>query len=236
MGKSKKLRSLPSRFEPSAEQGYWRVRLQAMASGDLVATLRAIDGGETYAHCVRVGALTVALARHLGLAETREAYEAGLYHDLGKIAVPLSVLLKPGALSDEERSLVELHAEESGRLLMAAGKHRVARHAAQHHERIDGTGYPHGHAADCISLLGQIVAVADVYDALTHDRPYRQALPRAVALGTIRGMRGTKLSAAVVEALEAVLATQHHVESAARLTAALALLGDRRAGQEASVA
>ncbi len=213
------------RSDPAPSGAYWNQRLQALASGSLVLALRAIDGGVTYAHCVRVGALSVAMAQRLDVAPRGVAYEAGLYHDLGKIAVPLSVLLKRGTLDEEERALVELHAEESERLLEAAGKHSIARHVAQHHERLDGSGYPHGRREGDLTTLGHVVAVADVYDALTHERPYRHAASRDGALQTIRGLGGKQFSLSVVDALEAVLAADEQIEAAAGLTAALALLG-----------
>jgi putative nucleotidyltransferase with HDIG domain len=204
---------------------YWEGRVQSLASGDLVAALRSIDDGDTYAHCVRVGGLTVAIARRMGVESTERAYEAGLYHDLGKIAVPLPVLLKPGKLDEEERALIELHAEESARLLRAAGRHQLAGLVAEHHERLDGSGYPYGRREDELCLTGQIVGVADVYDALTSDRPYRPALSRRAAIEIMHKQAGAQLANRIVEALEDVLESEPMVEPAAKLAAALALLG-----------
>ena len=106
--------------------------------------------------------------------------QAAPLHDVGKLAIPDRILLKPGRLTEEEFEVMKTHAELGARLL-SSGSSRVLQTAAviaaTHHERWDGTGYPNGCAGDAIPLVGRIVAVADVFDALTHDRPYKQAWP-----------------------------------------------------------
>ncbi|MDH1105797.1 HD-GYP domain-containing protein [Pseudomonas otitidis] len=132
----------------------------------------------TYMHSVAVCALMIALARQLGLgeAQVREAGLAGLLHDIGKMAIPMDVLNKPGKLTDEEFQCVRKHPEEGARILLES--HQVSALVLDvclhHHEKVDGTGYPHRLAGDQISLLAKMGAVCDVYDAITSDRPYKR--------------------------------------------------------------
>jgi putative nucleotidyltransferase with HDIG domain len=131
----------------------------------------------TYMHSVAVCGLMVALARRLGLDEdtTRDAGLAGLLHDLGKAAIPLDVLNKPGKLTDDEFRVVKDHPTAGYEMLReAGGVGEIALDVAlHHHEKVDGTGYPHRLKADQISLFAKMGAVCDVYDAITSDRPYK---------------------------------------------------------------
>ena len=133
----------------------------------------------TYMHSVAVCGLMVALARQLGMndADTREAGLAGLLHDIGKMLVPMEVLNKPGALSDAEFSIVRLHPERGHQaLLEGKGAPSAALEVClRHHEKMDGTGYPGGLKGDQISRLARMGAVCDVYDAITSQRPYKNA-------------------------------------------------------------
>ena len=131
----------------------------------------------TYMHSVAVCALMVALARQLGLNddETRSAGLAGLLHDVGKMAVPMAVLNKPGKLTDEEFALVKCHPAEGWRILTESGTTDadtldVCLH---HHEKTSGTGYPKGLSDAHISRVAKMGAVCDVYDAITSNRPYK---------------------------------------------------------------
>jgi putative nucleotidyltransferase with HDIG domain len=132
----------------------------------------------TYMHSVAVCALMVALAHRLGLApdQAREAGMAGMLHDIGKAKMPLDVLNKPGRLTDLEFDVMRSHPERGWELLEAGGgASEVALDVClHHHERIDGTGYPHKLAGDQISLFARMGAVCDVYDAITSDRPYKR--------------------------------------------------------------
>jgi HD-GYP domain-containing protein (c-di-GMP phosphodiesterase class II) len=124
-----------------------------------------------------------------------------LLHDIGKIGIPEAVLRKPGSLTAEEWTLMRRHPVIGAQIVapfefFTAGA-TIIRH---HHERVDGTGYPDGLAGDTIPLGARIVAVADVYDALTSDRPYRAALSRDDALGMLRAQAGHGLDAAIVGA------------------------------------
>lgn len=131
----------------------------------------------TYMHSVAVCALMIALAKELGLneAETKQAGMAGLLHDIGKAGIPLEVLNKPGALTDDEFTLVKLHPERGHAMLIQANilDEVVLDVCLHHHEKVNGQGYPHKLAADNISLFAKMGAVCDVYDAVTSNRPYK---------------------------------------------------------------
>jgi putative two-component system response regulator len=142
-----------------------------------------------------------------------ELAKAAPLHDIGKVAIPDGILLKPGQLSPEEWHIMKTHAEQGGDLLQRAmdklgddaglmlsfGK-QIARH---HHERWDGSGYPDGLAGEAIPLAARLMAVADVYDALISTRPYKHAMPHEEALDYIRKGCGSHFDPAVVAALEA---------------------------------
>ncbi len=140
----------------------------------------------TYMHSVAVCALMVALAKELGLsdAETKQAGFAGLLHDIGKAAIPLDVLNKPGALTEDEFTLVKLHPERGHALLVQANiTDKVALDVClHHHEKMNGMGYPHKLKADEISLFAKMAAVCDVYDAITSNRPYKAGWEPGVSL------------------------------------------------------
>lgn len=140
----------------------------------------------TYMHSVAVCALMVALARQLGMAEdqVREAGLAGLLHDIGKMAVPLELLNKPGKLSDGEFTEVRKHPTAGVRILLDSRQVSVSvlDVCLHHHEKYDGSGYPHRLAGEQISLLARMGAVCDVYDAVTSDRPYKKGWSPAEAL------------------------------------------------------
>lgn len=133
----------------------------------------------TYMHSVTVCALMVSLSRQLGLDEAtaREAGLAGLLHDVGKMAMPSAVLNKPGSLTDDEFAIMRSHPER-GHALLAAAENlpaSVLDVCLHHHEKFDGTGYPHRLKGEEISLFARMGAVCDVYDAITSNRPYKTA-------------------------------------------------------------
>ena len=131
----------------------------------------------TYMHSVAVCALMIALGRELGLDEAmiREVGTAGLLHDIGKMAIPLEILNKPGKLTDSEFVAVRAHPEAGWKMLQEGrGVSDVALDVClHHHEKVDGSGYPHRLANDAISLVAKMGAVCDVYDAITSNRPYK---------------------------------------------------------------
>ncbi len=142
-----------------------------------LARLKTADD-YTYMHSVAVCALMVALARQIGLSEahTRSAGMAGLLHDLGKAAIPLAVLNKPGKLTDEEFAVVKNHPVAGYEMLKEGGSVEapVLDACLHHHEKVDGTGYPGKLKGDKISLIAKMTAICDVYDAITSNRPYKR--------------------------------------------------------------
>lgn len=159
----------------------------ARNEGALISLVRLKTKDDyTYMHSVAVCALMVALAKELGMSEqhVKQAGLAGLLHDIGKAAVPLDVLNKPGALTDDEFSLVKLHPERGHELLMQANiTDSVALDVClHHHEKVNGTGYPHRLEGEAISLFARMGAVCDVYDAVTSNRPYKEGWEPGVSL------------------------------------------------------
>lgn len=158
-----------------------------------VARLKSHDE-YTYLHSVAVCALMMALGRRLGLseAEVREAGLAGLLHDIGKAAMPLPVLNKPGALSDEEFRIMKAHPQRGWEMLKTGGgaSEAVLDVALHHHEKIDGSGYPKGLKDTAISRLAKMGAICDVYDAITSNRPYKKAWGPAESLQRMIGWKG----------------------------------------------
>ena len=140
----------------------------------------------TYMHSVAVCALMIALGNQLNLpaALIRRVGMAGLLHDIGKMAIPGAILNKPGRLSRDEFELVRTHPLEGEKTLLATSQlcDMVVDVCLHHHERIDGSGYPHQLAGDQISLFARMAAVCDVYDAITSDRSYNQGWDPAVAI------------------------------------------------------
>ena len=148
----------------------------------------------TYMHSVAVCALMVSLGRQLGLddAQCRDAGLAGMLHDLGKAAMPQEILNKPGKLTDQEFDIIKTHPVRGYEMLLeganvSEGAKDVCLH---HHERYDGTGYPHKLAGEKISLLARMGAVCDVYDAVTSDRPYKAGWDPAHALSQMATWKG----------------------------------------------
>jgi putative two-component system response regulator len=147
-------------------------------------------------HTCRVGEFAALIGGAAGLSEetVHNLRHAAPMHDIGKLALPDSILRKPGPLSAAERSLMQRHAEIGHELLAGTGSPLLdlaAEIALTHHERFDGSGYPHGMKGFEIPLSGRIVSIADVYDALTSDRPYREAVSSSRAIEAMFAERGT---------------------------------------------
>jgi putative two-component system response regulator len=158
---------------------------------------------DTGQHTRRVGELSADIAEALGLPpeEVELIRRAAPLHDVGKIGIPDSILLKPGRLTPDEYELMKTHARIGAQLLSGGTSQLMSTAeviARAHHERWDGSGYPEGHAGAAIPLSARIVAVADFYDALTSDRPYRRAWPRAKVLAEIERSAGTHFDPDVV--------------------------------------
>jgi HD-GYP domain-containing protein (c-di-GMP phosphodiesterase class II) len=160
-------------------------------------------------HTQRVAALAARMARHMG-QDDRAVWlirQAAPLHDLGKIAIPDSILLKPGRLEPEEFEVVKTHAVLGARVLADSGSELllVAEQVARsHHERWDGSGYPDGLAGADTPLVARLVGVADVFDVLVHERPYKEAWTVEDAAREIRSGAGTQFDPDVVAAFDAL--------------------------------
>jgi putative nucleotidyltransferase with HDIG domain len=174
----------------------------------LVATLDARDQ-YTAGHSAAVAIYARDIARRMGLPEEQQelVHLCGLVHDIGKIGLPAGLLEKPGPLTLDERRQMEQHSAIGERILRHVDDYsEIADVVRSHHERIDGMGYPDGLRADEIPLLARIIGVADAYDAMTSDRPYREALPSRVARMRLAQAVETQFDTTVVAAFEAILA------------------------------
>lgn len=159
---------------------------------------------EAREHNLRVARLCIHIGRQLSMSasELRVLGRAGLMHDIGKLGIPNHVLDKDAPLNESEWGLVRMHPEMGLTLLHRAGQSsREVLAVLYHHERLDGSGYPYGLRAEAIPLEARIVAVADTYDALTSDRPYRNACSDADARRVLLEESGARLDARAVNAL-----------------------------------
>jgi len=178
--------------------------LQQAYFDTLSALTQAIDAKDSYTHghSERVTNYSVDLARAMGLEERRieDVKLAGMLHDIGKIGIPETILNKPGRLTDEEFDVIKAHPELGVRILLKveflAPVIPLIRH---HHERYDGRGYPAGLKETAIPYGARLIAIADTYDAMTSDRPYRKALDMETALAEIVRCRGTQFDPELVD-------------------------------------
>lgn len=172
---------------------------------DLAETVsRAMDSRDPYTagHQRRVAELARLVGEKMGLDKDRlrGLYIGGLLHDIGKISTPESILSKSGPLSDEEWNLLRAHTKRGYEILRDSNlPWPVADMAVHHHERLDGSGYPHGIGGDELSLEVRILGVCDVVEAMSSHRPYRPARSKAEVIDEIKGGRGTRYDAAVVD-------------------------------------
>ena len=149
----------------------------------------------THGHSMRVTMYSMILAKKLNLDDTmlEEIETAGLLHDIGKIGIPQSILCKPGKLTNEEFEVMKSHPEQGEKMLKDIKKLTlISNWLRTHHEKWDGTGYPNGLKGEEIPLSGRIIALADTYDAMTSDRPYRKALSHETAIDEIKRCAGTQ--------------------------------------------
>jgi putative nucleotidyltransferase with HDIG domain len=185
-------------------------QMQRAICQSLLGLANALEAKDSYTrgHSERVAALSRRVASALGLAPSLVDVvgQAGLLHDIGKIGVPEAILRKPGPLSPEEWHVMRAHPAIGAQIVAPfeffEGAARAIRH---HHERWDGSGYPDGLAREAIPLEARIVAVVDVFDALTSARSYRPALGRDAACAVLRQEAGHTLDETVVAALLGVI-------------------------------
>ena len=190
----------------TANETLERANLQFAAA--LIATLDARDR-YTAGHSAAVAIYSRDIAERMGLSvEMQEhAYLCGLVHDIGKIGLSPGLLEKPGALTLEERRQMQEHSAIGERILAYVDEYaEIAKVVRHHHERMDGQGYPDGLDTDDIPLVSRIIAVADAYNAMTSDRPYRDAMPSRVARLRLAQAADSQFDTSVVAAFEAILA------------------------------
>jgi HD-GYP domain-containing protein (c-di-GMP phosphodiesterase class II) len=170
----------------------------------VVALGLRVKDREARAHNLRVARLCVHIGRQMSMsaAELRLLARAGLMHDIGKLGIPQAVLGKESPLNESEWTLMRAHPEMGLNLLDRAGQSsREVLAVLYHHERLDGSGYPYGLRAEGIPIEARIVAVADTYDALTSNRPYRMACSEAEARRVLAEEAKTRLDGRAVQAL-----------------------------------
>jgi putative nucleotidyltransferase with HDIG domain len=190
----------------TANETLERANLQFAAA--LIATLDARDR-YTAGHSAAVAIYSRDIARRMGLEQgvCDKAYLCGLVHDIGKIGLSPGLLEKPGALTLDERRQMQEHSAIGERIVAHVDEYsEIATIVRHHHERIDGQGYPDGLADDDIPLVSRIIAVADAYNAMTSDRPYRDAMPSRVARLRLAQAVDSQFDTAAVAAFEAILA------------------------------
>jgi len=186
--------------------------LEQLDLGTLSALARAIDAKSawTAGHSERVTNLALRIGHAIGLTATdlQILHRGGLLHDIGKIGTPPSILDHPGKLAPEEMQIMRDHVKIGVRILEPIPCFRgVLPIVAQHHEWFDGSGYPAGLAGENINLHARIVAVADCYDAIVSDRPYREGLPKRRALEILRQKSGIQFDPMLMEVFTRLIAT-----------------------------
>lgn len=171
----------------------------------------------TFGHCRRVMRYAEALGRRMALSadDLHNLLLAALYHDVGKCYLPSEILNKPGFLSDTEYAAVRRHPADSAKLLRGRFSDDVTRIARSHHERLDGSGYPDGVTAEALDLPSRILAVSDVFDAMTSDRTYKKGISTDAALAELRTLPH-HYDAAIIDTL-AVLHAEGVIEEIMRL-------------------
>jgi HD-GYP domain-containing protein (c-di-GMP phosphodiesterase class II) len=187
-------------------------------AGTITALSRMTASRDPYTagHQLRVGSLGARIATKLNLDPSMILLiqQSGELHDVGKIAIPTEILSRPGRFSTLEYDMVKRHTLIGGDILSRALlPWPIAEVAMQHHERLDGSGYPYGLQGDQIGRPARIIAVADVVEAMTQHRPYRPALGLDAALGEVSQGAGTKYDADVVSACLEVFADGYEFES-----------------------
>jgi HD-GYP domain-containing protein (c-di-GMP phosphodiesterase class II) len=178
--------------------------LEKTAIDTLILLTNVIEARDHYTrgHSIRVGEFAAEIARRLGFSdiEVKEIQYAGHLHDIGKIEIPDSILLKKGRLTEREYEIIKKHPITSKRIVDHISYfHSIKGLFLHHHERYDGLGYPDGIGEDKIEIGARILAVADAYDAMTSDRPYRKAMTRKKACNILRLERGRQFDPRCVD-------------------------------------
>ncbi len=173
---------------------------------ELIKVVKRVEEKDryTYQHSVRVQSYSLRIAKELQLPKDRleDLYYASLFHDVGKINTPEYILNKTGKLTEEEFAYIKQHSVDGCEMVKSTYYSGIADIILQHHERMDGSGYPHGIKGNDIALEARIIGVADTYDAMTSDRPYRKGLDSAFAMNEIKKYSGIHFDPEIVDAFE----------------------------------
>lgn len=175
----------------------------------------------TSRHCSRVAGLSLELGAACALAEhdLQILRTAAAFHDVGKIGIPDTVLLKVTPFTDDDWAVMKTHSAKSQRIILAANLpdgDEIGRIARHHHERYDGTGYPDGLAGEAIPIMARILALADTYDAMARTRVYRHALPHAHIMRALYDEQGRQHDSYLFPKLVKLMATSRHKARADR--------------------
>lgn len=237
----RRLRSVRSSYEAARRAGT-PVRVELLEG---LSRLLEARSAYTHGHCRRVARHAEAIARAMGLAprDVARIRTAAAVHDLGKVYTPSEILQKTGPLTEEEYAVVKRHAADGADMLASVGDARLAAIVRHHHERLDGSGYPDRLVGGEIPLGARIVAVADTFDAITSDRPYRSSYSHRVALEILSREAGAQLDGEVVAVFLDRYAARRSVASLAfasalltRVLAALRPMAGGLAGGGVSIA
>lgn len=195
---------------PKAEiNGCSSLVADSLADTGIASWLDAVRAHHSYTHrhCLTVSGLAVAFAQHCGVSpdDVRRMAACGLLHDVGKAKVPISILDKPGRLTDEERALINRHPEYGYEILTDDGQFDAAtiKMTRHHHELLDGSGYPDGLAGNQISDLVRMLTIVDIFSALIDERSYKQPLSAPEAIRVLEGMKG-KVDMDILQAFKPV--------------------------------
>ncbi|PLT30010.1 HD domain-containing phosphohydrolase [Peribacillus deserti] len=190
----------------TTEQSYSNVSDEINILKELVSKVEEKDR-YTSLHSDRVAKYSVQIAKQLNLSNEplHSLYLAASFHDVGKVHVPEEILNKPGRLTKEEFEIIKKHPVDSVDMVKHIYSGKVTKIIEQHHERLNGSGYPYGLKSEEILFESKIIAVADTFDAMTEDRAYRKAFTAQYALDEIKSMIGSHYDEEVVAAFEAVL-------------------------------
>lgn len=189
-------------------RSYLKLQTEARKTFEKISQLLDARDHYTAVHSTEVAELAVAIGQEMGLphGDIERIEIAARVHDIGKVAIPDSVLLKPGPLNDEEWAVMKTHPVVSAELIEGLEIYSAVAASVRHeHERWDGSGYPDGLRGEQIPLLARVIAAADIYNALATDRPYRKAFSLAEAKEMIRAMRGKDIDPDVADALIRVI-------------------------------
>ncbi|PLT30404.1 HD domain-containing phosphohydrolase [Peribacillus deserti] len=177
--------------------------------GELTKVLKQIEEKDhyTYSHSVRVQAYSLRIAKELQLSKDilENLYFASVYHDVGKIHIPEDILNKPGKLTPEEFEILKKHSADGCQMVKSTYYSHIGEIILQHHERLDGSGYPSGLMGGEISLEAQIIGIADTFDAMVSDRVYRKGMDPEIAINEIKSLKNRHYEANIVDAFEKVL-------------------------------